>query len=88
MNPDWSQMEQGALENFINDPGAVRAGLAKFLSSLATEYQKRCAAAMQTVPRNHEIAADNAAKAQVLDEFWIALADALQQQHVGQTSEP
>jgi hypothetical protein len=77
MSEELTQMEQGALKNFLATPGPLKSGLEKFIAALAWEYKGRCAAAMATVPRNPELAADNAAKAQVLDEFWAALEDIL-----------
>jgi hypothetical protein len=74
---DLTQMEHGALRAFLAAPGPVRSGLEKFVSALAEEYRRSCTAAMASVPRQIEIAADCAAKAQVLDEFWAALTDEL-----------
>jgi membrane-bound ClpP family serine protease len=79
---DLTQMEQGAAGNFLASPGPLKAALEKFVSHMAQEHKAMCAAAMSTVPRNTELAADHAAKAQLLDEFWITLADVLAQAQV------
>jgi hypothetical protein len=77
MSDELTPMEIGALKNFLVTPGPLLSGLAKFISALAWEHKASCAAAMATVPRSFEVAADNAAKAQVLDEFWATLEDTL-----------
>lgn len=82
---NWTQMEQGALENFLATPGPLRDALDKFITHLSQEHKAMCAAAMSTVPRNPELAADHAAKAQLLDEFWPTLADVLAQERRGST---
>lgn len=74
---DWSQMEHGAVMNFLAAPGPLRSGLEKFISHWAEELKAQCAGCMATVPRDPERAADHAAKAQALDEFWSVLADQL-----------
>jgi hypothetical protein len=76
-SPDWTQMEQGAIANFLAMPGPLNSALLKFTEHLSREHKDTCAAAMATVPRDPEVAADHAAKAQLLDEFWITLADVL-----------
>jgi membrane-bound ClpP family serine protease len=76
---DLSQMEHGALRAFLATPGALKSGLEKFVSSLAEQHRRSCTMAMASVPRQIEVASDNAAKAQVLDEFWDTLADLLVQ---------
>lgn len=80
---DLTQMEQGALENFLHAaPGALNSALEKFVAHLASEHKAMCAAAMSTVPRNVELAADHAAKAQLMDEFWVTLSDTLAEQRL------
>lgn len=74
---DWSQMEHGALSNFVAAPGALKTALEKFISAWALEHKALCTACMASVPRDPERAADYAAKAQVLEEFWTVLADQL-----------
>ena len=74
---DWTEMESGALKNFLVTPGPLKSGLEKFIADSQHEEEALCAAAMATVPRNPEIAADHAAKAQLLGEFWARLEDAL-----------
>jgi hypothetical protein len=85
---DLTQMEQGALENFLSAPGPLKSGLEKFTAHLAQEHNAMCAGAMGTVPRNPELAADHAAKAQLLTEFWVTLADVLTQSHVAEATAP
>jgi hypothetical protein len=70
-------MEHGALRAFLATPGPLKSGLEKFVGALAEEHRRSCSMAMASVPRQIEVAADCAAKAQVLDEFWAQLADAL-----------
>jgi hypothetical protein len=43
---------------------------------------------MSTVPRDPEVAADHAAKAQLLDEFWITLADQLNAERIESAPAP
>lgn len=74
---DWTQMEAGALINFLAAPGPLKDALVKYTSQLAQEHKGYCSACMATVPRDPEHAADHAAKAQVLDELWERLADEL-----------
>jgi hypothetical protein len=73
----WSEMEQGAVANFLAAPGPLKSGLEKFVGNLSEDHKTACARAMATVPRNPELAADHAAKAQLLDEFWSTLTDVL-----------
>lgn len=70
-------MEQAALHNFLAAPGILRDALMRYTQERAQEHNALCAAAMSTVPRDPERAADHAAKAQELAEFWDVLADAL-----------
>lgn len=74
---DWSQLEHGALTNFLAAPGALRSALEKFIATSAQDYKAACALSMQSVPRDPERAADYAAKAQAFDEFWSLLTDEL-----------
>ena len=75
----WSDIERGALINFLAADGPVRSALTKFTQYRAAEAKAMCTMAMGTVPRNPELAADHAAKAQAFDEFWDVLADAVNQ---------
>lgn len=68
-------MEAGALANFLASPGPLKSGLEKFIAEQAQQYRIGCAALMASVPRDTERAADAAAKAQLLDEFWAVLQD-------------
>jgi hypothetical protein len=77
---DLSQMEHGALRAFLATPGPLKSGLEKFVRNLAEQHRASCSMAMATVPRQIEVASDNAAKAQVLDEFWDMLGDTLGQE--------
>lgn len=72
---DWSEIELGALTNFLAAPGPLKDALDKFIAGLARQQQADCAACMASVPRDSERAADHAAKAQVLNEFWTILAE-------------
>ena len=74
---DWTQMECGALKNFLMTPGPLKSALERFLAQWQQDENAMCAGAMATVPRNHELAADHAAKAQLLGEFWATLEDQL-----------
>lgn len=74
---DWSSHEHGALSNFLATPGPLRGGFERFVREWALEHKAACAAAMASVPRNPELAADHAAKAQLLDEFWAVLTERL-----------
>jgi hypothetical protein len=85
---DWTQMEQGAVANFLAMPGPLNSALVKFTEHLSREHKATCAAAMSTVPRDPEVAADHAAKAQLLDEFWITLADQLNAERIESAPAP
>jgi hypothetical protein len=75
MADDWTEMERGALVNFLSVPGPLKSGLEKFVRFHSQRMKASCAEHMATVPRGLEHAADYAAKAQFLDEFWVLLAD-------------
>jgi hypothetical protein len=77
---DWNEMEQAALQSFLADVGPLKTGLAKFFQAIAEQERMHCAACMATVPRDPERAADHAAKAQLLDEFWAIFAEVMAQQ--------
>lgn len=70
-----SQAEEAALASFAATPGLLKSALEKFFNLCIEHHQQMCAACMATVPRDHERAADHAAKAQVLEEFWSLLSD-------------
>lgn len=74
---EWTQHEQAALHNFIATPGPLRDGLQRYTEALMQHYQEQCSVFMATPPRNIEAAADCAAKAQVLHEFFSILMDHL-----------
>lgn len=71
-------MERVALMSFIASDGPVRNAMIKFTEERAKQSKALCTMNMATVPRNAELASDYAAKAQVYDEFWEALATALE----------
>jgi hypothetical protein len=71
----WTEMERGALINFLSMGGPLKSALEKFVSFHSQRMKASCAEHMATVPRGLEHAADYAAKAQFLDEFWVLLAD-------------
>jgi hypothetical protein len=73
---DWTENERGAVENFMASSGPLRSALEKFTAFHARRQKDCCAMHMATVPRNPEMAADYAAKAQFLGEFWELLAQA------------
>lgn len=75
MDADWTDMERGAALNFLSAPGPLKGALEKFTKAKADHHRAMCTMNMATVPRNPEAAADHAAKAQVLDEFWTLLAE-------------
>ena len=79
---DWSQAEQVALADLINGSGPLQTGLQKFVAACVDYHRTNCTACMASVPRNPEVAADHAAKAQVLDEFFIVLTDYLKRYEV------
>lgn len=72
---DWTDMERGALHNFLSAEGPLRSALEKFIDFHSVRMKAACSSHMATVPRGLEHAADYAAKAQFLDEFWVLLAD-------------
>jgi hypothetical protein len=72
---DWTDMERGALHNFLSTDGPLKSALEKFVRFHSLRMKASCAQHMATVPRGLEHAADFAAKAQFLDEFWVLLAD-------------
>lgn len=74
---NWSEHEQGALVNFLAAPSPLKDALEKFTADLSRQQKALCTTCMASVPRDPERAADYAAKAQMLDEFWLVLADQL-----------
>lgn len=74
---EWTQHEQAAVHSFLASPGLLKDALMRYTRERAMEFNEMCAVHMATVPRDPERAADYAAKAQVLGEFWELLADAL-----------
>ena len=83
---DWTEGEQASLINFLGPESALKSALVKFTAHLARTDKEQCAAFMATVPRDPERAADYAAKAQRMDEFWALLTEMLlaESQPVGQ----
>lgn len=79
---DWSQAEQVALVDLVTGSGPLQTGLKKFVVALVDYHRTNCTACMASVPRNPEMAADHAAKAQVLDELFIVLDDYLKRYEV------
>ncbi len=77
----WTDMERGALQNFLAGEGPLRNAMIKFIAFHTFQMKSSCALHMATAPRNYEIASDYAAKAQLLDEFWELLADAVGHVH-------
>lgn len=86
---DWTESEQGALVNFLGPESALKSALFKFTAELARSDKEQCAALMASVPRDPERAADYAAKAQRMDEFWTVLTEMLlaESQPVGVSTE-
>jgi len=83
---DWTEGEQTALANFfLGSDSALKNALVKFTEHMASADKAQCAALMASVPRDPERAADYAAKAQRMDEFWTLLTELLlaEQQPVG-----
>lgn len=74
---EWTDIELAALSNFLAAPGHLKSGLEKFITQLAFQQKTLCTVCMASVPRDTERAADHAAKAQILDDFWAILADQL-----------
>ena len=72
---DWTEMERGSLINFLSVEGPLKSALLKFINTKAENQRSLCAMHMATVPRNPEAAADHAAKAQLLSEFWASLTE-------------
>lgn len=64
MSQQLSELEQIALKNLVAERGYRWTGLEKWLAQETETYEQACASAMRTVPRNHEQAADYAAKAE------------------------
>lgn len=79
---DWTQIERGAVENFISASGALRSALEKFIAFRERRHKDSCTLHMATVPRNIELASDYAAKAQENAEFWEQLLHALNGEEV------
>jgi hypothetical protein len=73
----WTQIEHGALVNFIASSGPLRSGFEKFIAYRAQHLRNNSAMQLATVPRNVEHAVDYAAKAQELSELWETLDQAL-----------
>jgi hypothetical protein len=72
---DWTEMERGALANFLSTQGPLKTALEKFTSFHSQQMKAQCSRHMATVPRDIEHASDYAAKAQFLDEFWVLLTE-------------
>ena len=77
MEIEWTDLERGALGNFLALEGPVKNALVKFTQFRAKQANAMCAMHMRTAPRDHERAADYAAKAQEMEEFWTLLAETL-----------
>ena len=77
---EWTDAEQAAVHDFLAASGPLKTGLEKLFHAIADQEREHCAASMATVPRDHERAADHAAKAQLLDEIWTICADVLAHQ--------
>ena len=76
--------EQIALYGFLASGGSLKDALTRFTRERALECSRMCAMHMATVPRDPERAADYAAKAQLLNEFWEVLADMLASESAAQ----
>lgn len=72
---DWSENERGVLGTFMVTPSILKTALEKFIANRAEHHRAMCTAHMATVPREPELAADHAARAAELDEFWPMLTD-------------
>jgi len=79
---DWTENERAALAAFVATPGILRSAFEKYVQQRAEEHRASCARYMATVPRDPENAADQAARASELDEFFEVLADVLQTEQV------
>ena len=69
----WNTQEIEVLHNFISGNDYLQIGIRKFFDAHAQENEHLCAAAMSSVPRDHERASDYAAKAEVLKTLWKVL---------------
>jgi len=79
---DWTENERAAMAAFVATPGILRDAFEKYVRERAEEHRASCARYMATVPRDPEHAADHAARAQELDEFFDVLADVLNEGQV------
>lgn len=72
----FSDLERHVLEEFKASDGLLKTVLEKFCEMKADECRRACVQAMAHVPREPEVAADYAAKAQAyetfMQELWAA----------------
>ena len=73
---NFSDLERHVLNEFRASDGLLKAVLEKFCELKADECRRACAQAMAHVPRDPEVAAGYAAKAQAYETFMQELLDA------------
>lgn len=71
---DFTDLERQVLED-LKDSTHLKGVLEKFCELKAEECRRACAQAMAHVPRDPEVAADYAAKAQAYETFMQDLLD-------------
>lgn len=66
---EFTELERHVLEEFRAGDSLLKAVLEKFCEIKATECRRACVQAMAHVPREPEVAADYATKAQTYETF-------------------
>jgi hypothetical protein len=72
MNPQLTDFEREALQNFNRDGGLVKSAMVKFVIQRTASLESSAASALRTMPRQLELAADYASRA---DEVRVFLAE-------------
>jgi len=67
---ELTEMERESLQNFLRDGGLTRSAVAKFLEERSVSMESSAAGCLRTIPRQLELAADYAAKADCYRSFF------------------
>jgi len=70
---ELTDIERGALRDFLAKPGPVRLALEKYASHRKIEMEQAASDCLRGVPRQFEQAADYAAKAEVYGQLFNEL---------------
>ena len=72
---EFTELERHVLDEFRASDGLLTSVLEKFCEMKADECRRACVQAMAHVPREPEVAADYAAKAQAYETFMRELLE-------------